>query len=78
MSTNVVKTEKRSNRKPDKKVAGKTTTAKSKNGAKPTEKKATGNPFVDLIGKYKDEPLWDDFIEAMRKNRIKDRRNFKE
>lgn len=77
MSTNVVKPEKRSNRKPAKKAASKPKTTKMKNDTKPIEQ-TTGNPFVDLMGKYKDEPLWDDFIEAIRKNRIKDRRNFKD
>lgn len=78
MSTNVVKTEKQGNRKPDKKLAGKATSAKSKNGTKPIEKKTAVTPFVDLMGKYKDVPFWEDFEEGIRRGREADRKNFKE
>jgi hypothetical protein len=78
MSTNVVKTEKRNNRKPDKKAVGKTTTTKSKNGAKPIVKNTAETTFVDLMGKYENVPFWEDFEEGIRKGREEDRKNFKE
>ncbi len=78
MSTNVVKTGKPIERKSDKKIAGKTTAAKSKNGAKPVPGKATENPFIELMGKYSDVPFWEDFEEGIRKGREEDRKNFKE
>lgn len=46
------------------------------NGAGPRLLPYLGDPMKAIIGKFADDPLWDDFLEAMQENRERESQGY--